>query len=491
MKSHTGTFSDRDKSMKVLTRLFDRYFVAVPVLFLILYRLPLLSIPFYYDEAWSYAMAVFDMHQTGPTLIPGHASEWYTRGHPLMYYFVSSCWLSLFGASLVSAHLFSLAVSCLSLVAVYYTLRHLVNTGTAVIAVLGLTAQSMFLAQSTMLLPEIWLMLFSVVAFWGYFAKRWLWFALAATVLVLSKETGLVLLAAFFFDKLILERFFIARSQTRLKGWFLELGVLSIPLAAFGGFLLLQKANLGYYFYPEHTGMMSLDIPTALSKLNGISRMLVTNGRRLWIAIALPMLAFLLLKRKVSSQHGHLMAFSLMFIAGYLLFSCVNFFTARYVLSILPFLFLILAYNIYQALANRLMLLIPVVTGLLATNSIVVARQDEMHDVHLTFTRAVDVYKQAVNYCEAKGWQHVPVKAGFLMSYHLQHPQLGYLEGNSGFTLVNQRDSNLILLFDCNEHGSVPEEVRTDTCLVLEKRFENGKAWVEVYRQLPQTTTPD
>jgi 4-amino-4-deoxy-L-arabinose transferase-like glycosyltransferase len=162
----------KQKGLEIFFKFWNNYFIFSLVLILILIKVSYLQIPFYWDEAWSYAMAIFDMANHGPTLIPGHANEWFTRGHPLFFYFIASSWLVIFGKSVVSAHIFALLISCLSLYLIHFCCRKLFSVSIANIVAITLMSQIMFIAQSTLLLPEIFLMGLSVWVFYLYFQKK-------------------------------------------------------------------------------------------------------------------------------------------------------------------------------------------------------------------------------------------------------------------------------------------------------------------------------
>ena len=114
----------------MLTRIkVDVYFipVLVGIVCLILFKLPHLYLPYYADEAWSYAPAIKIMAQNGPSLLPGAISADYTRGHPLLFYFLSSSWIRLFGDSNFSLHSFALLISVLLVLAVYFSGKKFLN----------------------------------------------------------------------------------------------------------------------------------------------------------------------------------------------------------------------------------------------------------------------------------------------------------------------------------------------------------------------------
>ena len=70
-----------------------------------------LSLPYYWDEAWVYAPAIHKMHASGPSLLPDNISTSLSRGHPLMFHFLGSLWLSVFGPSRESSHAFVLVTA--------------------------------------------------------------------------------------------------------------------------------------------------------------------------------------------------------------------------------------------------------------------------------------------------------------------------------------------------------------------------------------------
>ena len=88
------------------------------------------------------------MAQKGPSLIPGHANEWFTRGHPLLYYFIASGWLKIFGVNVLSTHVFSYVISVASIFVCFIVFKELFNNYfLSLLIVLAMIVQSMFLAQ--------------------------------------------------------------------------------------------------------------------------------------------------------------------------------------------------------------------------------------------------------------------------------------------------------------------------------------------------------
>src|SRR6185295_19427051 len=82
--------------------------LSLAILLLWIYKFPFLSLPFFTDEAWSYAPAVWAMYQSHPCLVPGCIPVDLYRGHPLLFYFISASVAKIFGFTPFVLHLFAL-----------------------------------------------------------------------------------------------------------------------------------------------------------------------------------------------------------------------------------------------------------------------------------------------------------------------------------------------------------------------------------------------
>src|SRR4051812_16040636 len=96
-----------------------RILLIVGVVGFILFKIPHLYLPFYWDEAWVYAPAIKIMSQQGLSMLPGAIPVEYSRGHPLFFHFLGSGWIKLFGDNNFSVHCFALLISTLLILATY------------------------------------------------------------------------------------------------------------------------------------------------------------------------------------------------------------------------------------------------------------------------------------------------------------------------------------------------------------------------------------
>lgn len=445
----------------------------------IISRLDYLDLPFYWDEAWSYANAVLNINKTG--FLSGNPEL--TRGHPLLFYFLANCWAMGFGTSLVSLHSFALLVSLLFLVAVFFTAREWFESTTAWTAAFFIALQSSFLAQSTMLLPEVMLALWSLLTVRAYFGRKWIQFAVFSVMTVMTKETGMVLIGMLFLDKLFLEGLFNKdRQPVRL---FTELALLCIPVLAFVAFLVLQKIRFGWFLYPEHISLAVLDPHEIMLRMRTyLSKLLFSQGRGIFFLASLAALIYRMAKKRPGTFQGHILLFSGIFIIAYVSFSSVNFFTSRYLLSLFPFYLIPGAWLITSSLPERWLKITAVscLSMLFAWQTINSSRNE--NDISLGFKNTVLLQKMAVDFAAESHWQDKNIYSAFLMQYYLSIPGLGYLEdGAQPFNSISNTIERAydIFIFCSNESDPRYAEITSRPDVVLLKRFEHPPAWVEIY----------
>jgi 4-amino-4-deoxy-L-arabinose transferase-like glycosyltransferase len=150
-------------------------------------HMTLLRVPYFWDETY-FAPAARDLFLTGK-LVPFSVP---VESHPPLVYAWVAIWWKLFGFSIPVARLAMLAVSALTLAAVY-RLARLLSTVTVAIVVTVLTAvYPVFFAESTLVQLD---MAAAALTLWGLIAclqgRRWetgVFFSLA----VLAKETAIV-----------------------------------------------------------------------------------------------------------------------------------------------------------------------------------------------------------------------------------------------------------------------------------------------------------
>jgi len=460
-------------------------FLPLVIVFFIISRFGYLNLPFYWDEAWSYATAVFDMNDHGLALVPGNGNPELTRGHPLLFYFLSAVWTKLFGTSLMMVHLFPLMISCLMLAAVFFIARAMFDQETSMAATVLFALQSVFLAQSTLLLPEVMLALYTLLTVFAYFRKKWTLFAACSVLLVMTKETGMVLIGTLFFDKLVLERLINSGQKKSGRMLIRELAIMSIPVLAFFIFMILQKIRMGWFLYPGHLNLAILDPHEIVNRIRIFSsKLLFQHGRNILFFSAMAALGYLIFKRSVNKPSAHFLLFSLVFIIFFIAFSSVNFFTTRYLLSVFPFFIIPCSWLIITGLKRKWLKASAVVAFALLFAWCTFAGSRNEQDTSLGYKNTVLLQKQAVNFAEEMHWQQKSIYSAFLMQYYLSIPELGYLNDKAQpfMNISNKTGKEYDLFIFCsNEQDPLSDTLTKRSDLFLIKRFENKTAWVEIF----------
>jgi predicted membrane-bound dolichyl-phosphate-mannose-protein mannosyltransferase len=172
-------------------------FLFLSITILLIIKIPHLGFPFSWDESWSYYQAILKMAENGPTLLPGNIELIDSRGHPLLFYFVSSVWINIVPGVTIFTRVLPLLISVAVLVAFHQMLQKQTNPMVAAISTLLLSVQSLFLAQASLLLPEMMLTLWLILSLHFYLERRFWWFAFTGTLMILTKETGVFFVGVF------------------------------------------------------------------------------------------------------------------------------------------------------------------------------------------------------------------------------------------------------------------------------------------------------
>lgn len=461
-----------------------KHFLYFPLLFVIIVKIPHLSLPYFWDEAWSYFPAAYKMFKAGPGLLPGALLLSEAKGHPLFFFFITSLWMKLVGTSVFGIHILPLIISLGTLVATYLMVKRHVNIKAANIAVLLLSVQSLFLAQATMLLPEMLISLFLVISFDFYLQKKYWFFALFASLMVMTKETAIVFTGGFLFFHFITH----IKSEARKRKLISESIILSIPLIVYGVFLFLHKKAFGSFFFEDHIGYIQLNLTNTLIKLKSATGILFTRyGRNLILLAVIASLLFLWLKKK-KLENAQLLSLILMQTILFLLFSSLNFYTPRYMLSILV-LFMISGGVLLSQIEFRNNLIHTLIIAILvATSTIYSFTKKSNLDSNLGYVETTKIMQQMVQYCEEQKWQDMPVAASFNMIFALRDPSLGYLSGDEGFSnvkdLTHLKEAS-IFIFDSTSPDALPiiDSIKNEN--TQETDFQTDHAWGKIYTNLP------
>lgn len=216
------------------------------------FKIPHLSLAYYWDECYPYMPAIAAMHCHGISLLPSAVVPELSKGHPLFFHALAACWMKLFGSSHIAMHSFALGISLLFFISVFEVCARLFNVRVANLALLLFATQVSVFVQSSFVLPELLLGLLSLWAVYGYTTQRYLLSTISLTALFLTKESGMVVGLVLGIYMLISLFSPSLNGQQKLR----QLLALAVPGMVTLLFFLIQYRQRGWVFYPEHIQML-------------------------------------------------------------------------------------------------------------------------------------------------------------------------------------------------------------------------------------------
>jgi hypothetical protein len=440
------------------------------VLVFIAFKWSYLNLPFYWDEAWVYGPAVKIMSEN-PSLLPAALHPDLSRGHPLFFHYIFGVWGKLISSSNVSLHILAHGISILLIYQIFFIGSLLSNQKTAFLTVVAFTLQPIFLAQSGLVLPEVLLALTSLSALYFYLTKRWFWYFVVAAISLLVKESALILILA------VGVHFFAVNFKTFLNQKLLVLAVIS-PIIPYLIFLLIQKAEYGWYFFPEHLDLVNLSKASILNQLKRYSAYLfLYQGRNLFTFSALFLFLFQIFQKHDHSRFKFLITF-FVFILFFLLFSSANFYSDRY-LMVLTAPVLIICFTVLSTLfkSNKATIIASVIiicSGVYANQNL------SSSDHNLGYADAVKCHQDMVEYLVENNLQEKNIYAAFLGANALTNPHAGYVYKpfkNISKSLDHSNDIVVVSSFE-KKHDSFMTIKNQSYSKIVE--FKHGRAWVKL-----------
>ncbi len=311
-----------EKSTLILTVLLIVFALA---------KLVHLYTPLFHDELPVYGRAMFYMIDHGSSMLPGGMPPELSRGHPPFYVFFMSLTTKLFGGTYYAARFVSLLVSLCLLCTTYWLGKEMFDKKIGLMSAILLSVQPLFFAQSTMILPEVMLGLLGMLSILFYLKQRYLLYFIFAGLLILTKETGIIIFAGIALNEWYRERF---RINLNLIGRCLKY---SAPVVCILLYFVMQKQVMGWYLYPYHTGFISFHPADVCSRFFlGFALLFYDQGRFL-LSIA----AFVIIVKASKGGRREFMTknmLALFCVLMFFAFSSLNYFMARYQLVIFPLL---------------------------------------------------------------------------------------------------------------------------------------------------------
>ncbi len=453
-------------------------FLLISFTITIVVKIPHLGLPYFLDETFSYYPAILEMSKVGPGMMPGTIPLNHSMGHPLFFYFLASLWVKFIaGDSVVLTRIFPLLISLIALFVFHRFARRHTNIVLANAAVVLLSLQPLFLAQASLILPEIFLFSLFMLCFDSYLSGNFWVYALFGSLIMLTKETSAVFIlvfgATYFFTNL--------RNLKTTKFW-KEIILLAIPALVYGIFLILHYHKFGVFFFSEHLNYITFDSAKVHYKFSSaFSTLFLAHGRNLIFFTAIIALAILIFRKK-KIEYGRFLTLSLSILIVYLIFSILNFFTYRYVFPVMGIALLSSLALIQQIKSKFQVVNILFIATTFIVSGYYLETKRGQTDADLGYTEYLVVQQQMIHYCEEQGWYDKEIGAGFNMVMGMRDHYAHYLSTDRNFKMhhlpgIENRD---IIIYDssCYPNEYLQEE---KSKLILIKRFVYKKHWGEIY----------
>lgn len=452
------------------------------IIALILLKSEALTLPFFWDEAWSYLPAIREMAEKGPSLLPGSIHTELYRGHPLVFYFLSSLWMKIFGHSLIVSHLFPLIISITLLISVYWiTFKWTNSYFTGFLATLLVFIQPIFLAQSTFLLSEIWLGLLFLWSIWFYFKRHWIGFGITVVIALLSKESAYCLIPAFVIISGV--EWYFKRIDT--KAFLKNISIITLLFLIGFSFFILQKIKFGWLFFPLHTNM--IDFKEFGHKMESSFLILfISQGRNIiyLITVISSVISYVYLKNKLSKEIQMILISFAVLTFGFSLFAAINFFSTRYLFAVIPLMLISCA--IFISSISKSYYPISIISIIMVIGSVNIYRSIETKnfgDTELSYTDLLKVQVKMVEYLQESDFKE-QIYSPFLMFCLLDNPYNGFIDKKFANLGLQMNDSNNVYFLNVsNENLNGLDSLLANNKIVLMKRFEEKNAMIELYKK--------
>ena len=456
--------------------------VALLILLLVIYKLKFLGLPYFWDEAWPYGVGVRTLYNHGLSIMPGAIDPFIARGHPLVFHFLAALWMHIFGTGLYSGHSFALMVSVTLIISIFIFCKTFFSERIGLISCILFGTQAMFISQSSFLMPEVLMALWSMLCFFAYFKNKRILFILCTTAMLLTKESGAVLVFTLGFTAVY--GMLIYRRKPALAD-LQKIGLIALPVLLAFIYFVIQRIQCGFFLYPFYmnyiaTGWMKItsDLPSELAYLfvyegrNGITFFILAS----FIAIAFSK------KWRYTEHEKSILPVFACFILFYLLFSSVNYYISRYLLSTFPPFIICSAVLIDKVFSVKKIVFPLIVAGLVFTGIYFYLHPGKGIDGDMSY--AIKKDKQIVTYFEQNKLNNRYILATSVLRIDFSEPYAGYLAGNPFKNIQSEfSDSTEYCVITSEENeDELYKNIKAAHQLKLIQRLQQGPAWAEIYK---------
>jgi hypothetical protein len=393
-----------------------------------LYKMRDLGLPFFWDELGVYGRAAIYMHDHTLGLLPRNLPPELSRGHPPLVVFVYASLFRVFGANPTVAHVFTLLMALFLLFSVYEIARKQWDAKVGLTAVILLAVQPLFVAQSVLLLPELPLALAVLWTMAAFMRRRYALGGVCLALAIFIKESALVL--GLVLGLMVLADWIHRRPTLRLA--LRGVLALAIPGLLYGAFLLIQRQQNGWYFFPLHEAHVNFIWVVMRGKLyDYLNFVFMEQGRFPYLVIVGLWAVFRLFeKRSDGGRFSFGLSWTLvLFGVAMLLFSAGNFFMKRYMLCLLPPLALLTARAMHELVRKQARVLLVAALLLAASQLPYLSSPGFNYDYDMSYRESTLIQRRAIRYLEFSIGHDRPILSMFPPVFGLEDPRYGYSEG--------------------------------------------------------------
>lgn len=215
------------------------WLTVVALAVFILLKIPTLPLSFFWDEIIVYAHPAQVVYEEGFSRVHPLSGRPATLffGHPPAYASSIAFFYQVLGASPWTARFFTLLLALGGLVATYQLFKRQYGSWAGFIGLVLLASEPNYFVQSTQVLADVAVMVLIPVVLYFASSGRLFAYAVAATYLILAKETALAVIVGVPLAKLLVDRRMTRR----------ELTAFGVPLLALALYFLNEKIFTGHF----------------------------------------------------------------------------------------------------------------------------------------------------------------------------------------------------------------------------------------------------
>ena len=184
MKNSNGCLVDYKILNLIMIKKSNIIIIIGIYLILFILKLKHLNLPYYWDDIYPYVSASIYSATHNLTL----ALYGLDANHPPFFFLIMALAFFIFGVSPMVAHIIIIIFSGLAIFFSYHIGKYLFNNLVGLISSLLLLSSPIFLAQSSISQITIIELTMFTISFYLLIARKYLWFSITCSLLLLTKE---------------------------------------------------------------------------------------------------------------------------------------------------------------------------------------------------------------------------------------------------------------------------------------------------------------